>query len=255
MGFFDNAINDIKGEVNGIIKDAKSAVNGFLHPKKGADAKFEGAQDLRARLRVPNEYLGGEFNVAFAEFMGDNIYGPVDPLVSLGGIIFPYTPQISFESKAEYAPQNVLHSNYTQHFYKNSSVGTISVTGKFTVQNEEEGRILLATIHLLRALPKMRFGNDEQSGSPPPVCRFDAYGDYMLYNVPVSVASFSHELPDGVDYFMVGKKGSPTVYGHSLVPVMSTIKIDLNVMYSRREMLNHNIPEWISGGLNGKGYL
>lgn len=208
-----------------------------------AQAQWTQAKDLRVKLRVPNEYLTGP------------AAGPANIIQKNGGILFPYTPQISLDNQANYANQSPLHSNFPLYFYKNSSVGPINITAKFTVQNEFEGAVLLGVLHLLRALTKMKFGNDPDAGSPPPVCRFDAYGDYMLYNVPVSVASWRHELPEGVDYIAVGRPGSPGTYGHSMVPVMSTINMTLNIMYSRREMLAHNVKDWLSGGLKYRGYL
>lgn len=208
-----------------------------------AEAKWSEAKDLRAKLRVPNEYLKGPAS------------GPSDIIKKNGGILFPYTPQISLENQANYSNQNPLHSNFPLYFYKNSTVGPINVTAKFTVQNEFEGAVLLGVIHLLRSLTKMKWGNDPDAGSPPPVCRFDAFGDYMLYNIPVSIASWRHELPEGVDYIAVGRPGSPGLYGHSMVPTISTINLTLNVMYSRREMLRYNVKDWLSKGLDYRGYL
>jgi len=224
-----------------LVTDAKSIIGGLLHTPMGASAHFDGAKDLRAKLRVPDEYISKN--------------DPTGALNELGGILFPFTPTISVDNKAEYSSQNPTHSNFTQHFYKYSSVGPIKVSGKFTVQTESEGRILLATIHLLRSLTKMRFGDDSAAGSPPPICRFDAYGDYMFNNVPVAVSNWSHDLPDNVDYITVGRQGTSNLYGYSEVPVLSTISIDLNIMYSRREMMNHNIPDWLGGKLKGQGYL
>lgn len=275
MGFLDKAFNDIKGEVQGIVTDAKDAVNGVLKPKARAAANFD-SNDYRAKLRVPPEYLSLTTSEAFKETFAPIATLPADAseetvaealssvktvqsgitsaLKSHGGIIFPYTPIISYDNSANYSEQNVMHSNYTQYFYKNSSVSSIRVEGEFTVQNSQEGIMLLATIHLLRSLTKMRFGNDPLAGSPPPICRFDAYGDYMLKNVPVSVASFTHSLPDNVDYIAVGSRGG--IYpSNSMVPVMSTVSIELNVMYSRQEMFNYDVRDWISGNLTGKGYL
>lgn len=208
-----------------------------------AEAKWSEAKDLRAKLRVPNAYLTGPSA------------GPANIIQKNGGILFPYTPQISLDNQATYSNQNPLHSNFPLYFYKNSTVGPIQVTAKFTVQNEFEGAVLLGVIHLLRSLTKMKWGNDPDAGSPPPVCRFDAYGDYMLYNIPVAVASWRHELPDGVDYIAVGRPGSPGIYGHSMVPTLSTISLTLNVMYSRREMLRYNVKDWLSKGLDYRGYL
>jgi hypothetical protein len=143
-----------------------------------------------------------------------------------------------------------VHSNYTQYFYKNSQVGQISISGKFTVQNEKEGKVWLGIVHLLRSLTKMRWGNDADAGSPPPVCRLEAYGDFMLRNVPVVIANFKFDLPDNVDYMAV--KGE---YKNTLVPTISTLSISLNVMYSRREMQEYSVDKWIQGNLRGQGYL
>ena len=219
------------------------AKGGKPNDPPAALAQWSEAKDLRVKLRVPPSYLIGP------------AAGPANIIQKNGGILFPYTPTISVDNQASYSQQSPLHSNFPLYFYKNSSVGPISVTAKFTVQNEFEGAVLLGIIHLLRGLVKMKFGDDHDAGSPPPVCRFDAYGDYMMHNVPVSIASWRHELPDGVDYIAVGRKGSPTTYGHSMVPVMSTISLTLNVMYSRREMLAHSVDKWMKGDLHGRGYL
>jgi len=209
----------------------------------GAQAQWSAAKDLRVKLRVPNEYLRGPSA------------GPANIIQKNGGILFPYTPTISMDNQAQYATQTPLHSIYPLNFYKNSTLSPINVTAKFTVQNEFEGAVLLGVIHLLRSLTKMKFGNDPDAGSPPPVCRFDAYGDYMMFNVPVAISSWRHELPDSVDYIAVGRPGSPTTYGRSMVPVMSTISLTMNVMYSRREMLAYNVKDWLSGNLARRGYL
>jgi hypothetical protein len=206
----------------------------------GAKAEWKDAKDLRAILRVPKSYLTSNTD-------------PSSVLKQFGGIIFPYTPTISFDHSASYSPLNTLHSNYTQFFYKNSAISAINLTAKFTVQKEEDGVVLLGIIHLLRALTKMRFGPDKDSGAPPPVCRLEAYGDYMLRNVPVAVASFRHDLPDGVDYIAVGKKS--TMFGNNIVPVLSTISLTLNPMYSRAEMQEVGVNDWLNGKQRGKGYL
>lgn len=203
---------------------------------KGASAQWAGAKDLRVYLRVPGSYLTSIYTSGLQEF---------------GGILFPYTPEISYDNQANYASINPTHSNYTQYFFKNSSVSAISVTGKFTVQNEKEAIIYLSVVHLLRSLTKMRFGSDFNAGAPPPVCRFEGYGDFMLRNIPVSVASFKTELPNGVDYISV-KSGK---FSTSLVPTISTINLSLNLMYSRKEIQDFSVDGWLSGSLKGKGYL
>jgi hypothetical protein len=229
------------------------------------DRKFDPRNpDLRVKIRVPADYLTELTNGSWAKELSVN-----------GGIIFPYTPQIDFEHKAEYTSQTPTHSNYAINFYKNSSVTDISIQGKFTVENDQDAMIYLATVHLLRALTKMRFGGpqqgaagagqgggstaDKDSGAPPPVCRLDAYGDFMLKNVPVAIASFKNTLPDNVDFYTLDKSGinsGKNPYGMASVPILSTIAIVCKPMYSRAEMQGMSVSRYLNTALSRQaGYL
>lgn len=213
----------------------------------------EQPKDMRVKIRVPRNYLTQ---------LTSGLTEKSKVLEQFSGIIFPYTPQIGFEHKAEYSAQQPLHSNYTQYFYQRSSVSAITITGKFTVSNEDDAIVYIATIHLLRALTKMRYGGttgDADSGSPPPVCRLDAYGTFQLDNVPVVISSFKTDLPDNVDYYTVGKKTSTIgnrLYEKTSVPVISTISLNLLPVYSRDEMQKFNVTQWLNEKYVRKaGYL
>jgi hypothetical protein len=97
----------------------------------------------------------------------------------------------------------------------------------------------------------MRFGKDANAGSPPPVCRLEGYGDFMLRNVPVVVSQFKIDYPDNVDYISVNSG----VFKTSLVPTISSVSLTLNPSYSRKELQDFSVDAWLSGGLKGKGYL
>jgi hypothetical protein len=192
--------------------------------------------DLRVKIRVPTNYLTNSTS------------GINKELSKLGGIIFPYTPSISYEHKADYTSQTPTHSNFAVYFYKNSSISAITITGKFTVQNDTDAGVYLATVHLLRALTKMRSGGrtgDADSGAPPPVCRLDAYGDAMLANVPVAITSFRLELADNVDYYNLGPEAA-AIYGQASVPTLSTITLSCIPMYSRQEMQDYSVTDWLN---------
>jgi hypothetical protein len=189
-----------------------------------------GKSDLRTKILVPSDYLTSLTSG------WDNALG------NIKGVIFPYTPTIATEHKAEYFTQNPLHSNYSINFYKHSSVGDISISGVFTVQNAADAVNYLSTVHLLRALTKGRFGgSDPLKGSPPPVCRLYAYGTFMLQNVPIAITSFRNDLNADVDYYYL----SDNILGESYVPVKSTILINCKPMYSRREMLDAPVQYWL----------
>jgi hypothetical protein len=234
-------------------KNSQTLTKGAMPPKPApASATVSTAsgqlvkKDTRVRIRVPDNYL---VNLT---------QGPAnEPLGKLGGIIFPYTPSITYDQKADYSSIPVLHSNYAVNFYTRSSVTPISISGKFTVQNEKDAATYLATVHLLRALTKMRFGIDDDAGAPPPVCRLDAYGPFMLENVPVAISAFKMELPENVDYFNLGY-GSEQRYGQASVPTLSTISITCTPMYSRSEMQNFSVTDWLSSAdvkFRNTGYL
>ena len=199
-------------------------------------------ESMRVRIRVPGKYLV------------DSTSGPDDQLANLGGIIFPFTPSISFDVKADYTSSNPLHSNFPINFYQRSSIGSISISGKFSVENWVDAGMYLSTIKLLKALTRMRSGGstgDFDSGAPPPICRLDAYGEFMLKNVPVAITSFRVELPDSVDYFIYDSK----YYGKASVPVMSTIAVTCLPMYSRSEMQEFSVTGYLSGALAGRGFI
>lgn len=219
---------------------------------KAAVAQFKDARgnikgvDLRVKIRVPAEYI-----------VSPGITNST-PLEGLGGILFPYTPNISYSHNADYKTETPLHSNYALHFYKNSYVSKINISGKFTVQNDTDAEIFIATVQLLRALTKMRSGGqklDPYSGSPPPVCRLDAYGDYMLTNIPVVITEFKMEVSDGVDYYTFGKLGFTD--NISSVPTVSTLSVGLAPMYSRAEIQKFAVTNYLDSYLKTRreGYL
>jgi hypothetical protein len=236
---FINPISNLGTSVSNLVQNSRlgSLLSGAMPSipvpaiptTTGINGKTD-APDLRVKIRVPSSYLKMTTS------------GSAKELSTLGGIIFPYTPSISYEQKADYATATPIHSNFTQNFYQRSGISNISISGKFTVQNDKDAAVYLATVHLLRALTKMLSGAEANSGAPPPVCRLDAYGDYMLSNVPVAIGSFRIELPEGVDYFTTK---TPT-FGSASVPVISTIAITCVPMYSRAEMQKFTVNGWLS---------
>lgn len=191
--------------------------------------------DLRVKIRVPGDYL-----VSLTRGSKER-----DELFKLGGIIFPYTPSIQFEHKADYTNSNPLHSNFNLYFYQRSSISSINISGKFTVQDDKDAAVLLSTQHLIRALTKMRTGSDSDSGAPPPICRLDAYGDFGLTNIPVAISSFRMDYPDSVDYYTIGRTQA-SKFGVTSVPTVVQITLTLLPMYSREEMQKFSVTGWLT---------
>jgi hypothetical protein len=207
------------------------------------DAKGDQPLDqTKVRIRVPTKYL----------YKYTGMKNELD-VGNFGGIVFPYTPIISYDVKADYTSANPIHSNFSINFYQRSSVGPISISGKFSVENWYDAAVYISTLHILKSLTKMRsggVGGDTDSGAPPPICRLEAYGDMMLKNVPVVITSFRVELPDSVDYFTTDAFGLV-----NSVPTMSTLAITCLPMYSRAEMQVFSVDKYVSGSYIGKGFI
>jgi hypothetical protein len=195
--------------------------------------------DNRVRILVPPKYI-----TPMLEILGTH-----------GGILFPYTPSVSYEAKADYSSSQPLHSNFAINFYQRSNIGNISISGKFSVETADDALMVISTMHMLKALTRMRSGGDSgdpDSGAPPPVCRLFANGEGMLYNVPVAITSYRIEMPDSVDYFTLK---NDRYFGTTAVPTVSTIAVTCMPMYSRAEMQNFSVSQYINGSYNKGGFI
>jgi len=219
-----------------------------------ASGSSKPSTDLRVRLKVPGRYFSqpqvrGLNNELVGRVRGQDTGGAAAS--NFGYIIFPYTPNISFDYKADYGTFHPVHSNFVQYYYTHSSVGAISITGRFTVQNDDDAGVYLATTTLLKGLTKMRFGKDPDAGTPPPICRLYAYGNYMLDNIPVVINTFRVELPDNVDYYRLDPENKSKVSAAfnypASVPTISTIAITCLPVFSRKEQLSMSYEKFLQG--------
>lgn len=227
-----------------LLKSFKPGIFNMKGPNIGGGYSGKKERDLRVKIAVPSLYLRSVQPL------------PISELQSYGAIIFPYTPSIQFEQSAQYQSQTPIHSNYPLNFYQRSTVGNITIQGKFTVENNKDAALYLGTIQLLRVLTKMRWGDDVDAGAPPPVCELKAYGTFMLDSIPVAIQSFRIELPDTVDYFTYSDE-----YKYSsratAVPTLSSITVTCIPMFSRDEIKNFSVDKLLSDydGERDKGYL
>jgi len=126
--------------------------------------------------------------------------GILAPLAVTDGIIFPYTPTIDVQYRAEYNNYQPTHSNYMHYFYKGSSVQTVQLQAQFTAQDTKEAEYLLACLHFLKSSSKMFYGQDAQRGSPPPLLYLTGLGEYQFNEQPCVVSEFNLNLPSDVNY-------------------------------------------------------
>jgi len=236
------------------------------------DSQGSSSSDWKVRIRI------GNANILYKS----GISGLLNPLIESGGVIFPYTPNITVAYQANYTPQRFTHSNYAHYSYDNSEVQTIQIQAEFTAQNKEEADYVLACIYFFRATSKMFFGRGEFAGYPPPLVFLSGYGRHYFPDVPCIVTSFSHTMPSEVDYIVTsgsstgigfqpstgaGEFGeeprlggltnflSSSGEGCTRIPVMSTFSISLQPVYSKESLTQFDLNEFAQGKLVGSKFL
>lgn len=200
------------------------------------------------------------------------------PLLSFirttNGMVWPYQPTISYQQDVDYQQVNMVHTNQEFYAYTKTNAVKLTVDGEFTVQNQTEGRYVLACLHFLRTVTKMWFGQGSNLGTPPPILYFDAFGQYMFYKLPVIVTNFSSSMPKDVDYVPVdlSKLGNtyansvpPTVAnqvnfksgsGYVWLPSLFTISVSMTVQNTPAKLRTFNLDQFRSGELlKGGGWI
>lgn len=193
-------------------------------------------EDTRVIITDPTrKFVGGSINA---------------PLQTIGGVLFPYTPTVTFSHKATYDNQALTHSNYDQPFYVNSVVDAIQIQGTFTANDTEEANYVLAVIHFFRSVTKMFYGQDSLAGTPPPVLFLDGYGKIMLNHIPVVITDFQMSLPENVDYISTTSGSSGSQGSDNRVPTELKITVNCKPTYSRNRISNNfGLEKFVNGGL------
>lgn len=178
--------------------------------------------DRRVRLKA---LVGRE-----EEVYGPNV--PSNPMAVLhryGGLLFPYTPTIAFNQDVDYRSSDLTHTNYDVMTYNRTPSVTLTVTGKFSVQNQTEGRYVVAVTHFLRTVSKMYFGVQDAeaglAGLPPPILMFDGYGNHMFNNLRCVLRSHSYTLDESADYVDVYMEGGSVTRVPSIFNLTLTLTV------------------------------
>jgi hypothetical protein len=185
------------------------------------------------------------------------LQGPLlKPLQEFGGVVFPYTPQITYQVKANWRVFELTHTNYQPQVYAKTDNPSISITNaSFTAATEEDARYMFAVMHFFKTVTKMSFGvKDPNRGSPPPVLNFSGYGNAQFADVPVVITDFNFILPNDVDYIRV-TLGDGSVVN---VPIKVDITVNLLVNMPLNDIKNNfTLADFASGKLikQKKGYI
>ena len=255
-----SAVQEFTGEARGFMKRIRSAglpQNGIPTQQVQTSATFSapGEQDWRVKLSMP----------------ADPTYSSsplLAPLVTAGGLVFPYTPTMIISHTANYSAVHPVHTNYPFYAYENSQVDQLVITGSFIVQNSLEAQYWVAVMHYLRSITKMYYGQSTPQGAPPPIVKLNGYGDYVFNNVPVIVTNFTIDMPQDVDYIatelgvqnnnqLVSTDFDTPSNSLSYAPSESQITIQVQPIYSRAQTERFSLNSFINGDYvsNGTGYI
>ena len=229
---------------SGAMPTFKTRVNATVNTSRGEN-------DWRVKLSVPPQYNA----------LGSSLLSPL--ITETGGnMVFPFTPSILMTHSASYNAMQPVHTNYPFQNYQHSSVDAITIAGDFFVETDADARYWIAVIHYLRSVTKMFYGDGPEQGHPPPIVRLNGYGDFVFNNVPVVVQSFNVELPTDVNYIKSNITGGSATNGNSApsttwVPTQSSITVTVMPTYSRGQVSQFNMQDFVSGKYvsSGRGFI
>ena len=238
----------------GSISKAAGMLNNVLSLKRGinlpsgAEAFIKQGQAIKLNASAKNDWrvrITCQWNI---------FNSPLFALLeNTGGVVWPYLPNITVSTKADYSAINTTHSNYTNYAYKSSMVDDITITGEFSCETETDAAYWIAATTFFKTATKMFFGQGELAGNPPLICNLTGYGASIFDKVPVIVKSFSVDLKDDVNYVRCNAFGTNT-----WVPVMSTITVVVSPVYNRQRLRQFSLQDYARGKTadsSGVGYI
>jgi hypothetical protein len=269
------AVGGISGTVSNIAAGASDSLNKLTGGFASAGGLGSGLLDVARKVSA----AAGQINNLLSLFRGQNIpsgadlfsqsgaqvkvsSNPVDDwrvrincdfdtlfgsplfarLKSTGGVVWPYLPNITVSTKANYTQVDPTHNNFPFQSYKNSQVEDITITGEFSAETEDDAAYWISATTFFRTATKMFYGQGALAGNPPVICQLTGYGANIFNNVPVIIKSFSVDLKDDVNYVKCTAYGSPT-----WVPIMSTITVVVAPIYNRERLRKFSLQNFAAG--------
>ena len=240
-------------------RSSSSIINSSINPTEDTRQIVVAAQprnDRRARLS-PKAAI---FNQLITQD------GIMSPLRETYGLMFPITPTISENVEVNYESYDMTHGLMPIQAYRSGGQKTLSINAMFTAQTDVEARYCLACIHFIRSFSKMNFGEeDPNSGTPPPILIFNAYGDAVFRNIPVVIANATFDWPNDVDYIYTTARSSPispvsstgSMIADGWVPSKFTISLTLNMQPTPAKLKEFNLEKFRNGTFyrSGGGWI
>lgn len=240
VGQLAGAISSAAGQINNVLsafrgKNLPSAGELFTSRQPVVELDSGSANDWRVRINANFGLFGGAFGL----------------LQETGGVVWPYTPNITVSSKANYTQIDPVHSNYPFYAYKSSQIDDITISGEFTCETEKDAAYWLAANNFFRTATKMFFGASSFVGNPPIICQLSGYGPGVFNKVPVIVKSYSVDMKEDVNYI----KCNANPNGPTWVPIVSNISVTVAPIYNRTKLRQFSLQDFANGAGVAKGYI
>ena len=226
-------ISAAAGQINNLLSlfRGKNIPSGAdLFQQTGAQVKITPVQQSDWRVRI---------NCDFDVLFGANTFSR---LKATSGVVWPYLPNITLSTKANYTQVDPTHNNFPFQSYKNSQVEDIQISGEFSCETEDDAAYWIAATTFFRTATKMFYGQGQYAGNPPVICQLTGYGANIFNSVPVIIKSFSVDLKDDVNYVQCNAYGSAT-----WVPIMSTISVTVAPIYNRERLRKFSLQNFARG--------
>lgn len=239
---FAAKVSGFAGQINNLLSvvRGKGIPNGAeLFAAQGGATQISSTNesDWRVRIRLASDST-------YDTILGSNPF--LEMVKERGGVVWPYLPNITLATKANYTSIDSTHSNYPFYAYKNSAVEDIQISGEFSAETSNDAAYWIAATMFLRTVTKMFFGQGPNAGNPPPICVLDGYGTSVFKNVPVIVKSFSVDFKDDTNYVYY----APT---KTWVPILSTISVTVAPIYNRSRLRKFDLRSYAAGQMTDPG--
>jgi len=240
----------------GSISGAAGMLNNILSLKRGINipkgAQVFAPQGQAIQLKAGNK---DDWRVRIT-CQWDTFNSPLFAVLQqTGGVVWPYMPNITVSTKAEYSTIPITHANYSQYSYKNSVVDDISISGEFSCETKADAAYWIAATTFFKTATKMFFGQGDKAGNPPIICNLTGYGSHVFDKVPVIVKSFSVDFKDDVNYIQCDPFNDQK---YTWVPILSTITVVVAPVYSRQGLRKFSLQDYAKGKMSGDkevGYI
>lgn len=230
VGNVGTSIRMSQNAIQGVTTGAAPQRNPISSATYVADTAMDSVQDWRVSISVPSSILAG------------NVIAPLANGNGYPRMIFPLTPSVLIGHTANYSQITPTHTNYPYQAYENSQVNEYTIVGEFANETAADGEYWIACLHFLRTVTKMFYGESNNVGNPPPICRLNGYGQHVLNNIPVVITGFNFDMPTDVDYLQCSVDGK-----QNFVPTKVTMSVNCAPTYSRRSQARFSLQDFAAG--------